>query len=234
MAVVDSGDACHREVLVNRKIKLACIMLAAGFLVYRTAVVSHAGRDGMESPEVTAEGVIVHAGLNAASDTDPEMYGVVEGSVTFMANVPFQKILDNMLKPGTLGKISPNITAYKADKVSETEDALVYAVEEEVSPLPSFTKAAPAKVWLTFTVNKRALAKRLVFVEFELDKSKPNKWKRLSGRIMGIDQNNGFSTIMVTTSSRSHYEGLPSLRAKVVKSYLAKTKDHIVTWLNTL
>src|SRR5688572_24822919 len=136
----DSGFA--QEVRVNRKVKLACIVLAAGFLVYRTAVVSHAGRDGMETPEVTAEGVLVHAGLNSENGTNPEFYGVVEGSVTFMANIPFQKILDNMLKPGTLGKISPNVTSYKADKVSETDEAIVYAVEEEVSPLPSFTKAA--------------------------------------------------------------------------------------------
>lgn len=219
---------------MNRKLKLACIMLAALFLVYRTAVVSHAGRDGMEAPEVTAEGVIVHAGLNSASDTDPELYGVVEGSVTFMANIPFQKILDNMLKPGTLGKISPNVTNYTATKTVENDEAIVYAVEEEISPLPEFTKAAPAKVNLTFTVNKRALTKRTVFVEFELDKSKPNKWKRLSGRIFAVDLNNGYSTIMVATSSRSHYEGLPSLRAKVVKHYLARTKDHIVSWLNTL
>jgi hypothetical protein len=219
---------------MNRRIKLACILLAAGFLVYRTAVVSHAGRDGFEVPEVTAEGVIVHAGLNAEGDSNPEMYGVVEGSVTFMANIPFQKVLENMLKPGTLGKISPNITNYKADKVSETDDAIVYAVEEEVSPLPALAKAEPAKVYLTFTVNKRAMKDRTVAVKFELDKSKPNKWKRLSGRIYGVDLNNGYSMIMVATSSRSHYDALPSLRMKLVKSYLAKTKDHIVGWLNGL
>lgn len=219
---------------MNRKLKLACLVLAAGFLVYRTAVVSHAGRDGFETPEVTAEGCIVHAGLNSAGDSNPELYGVVEGSVTFMTNIPFQKIIDNMLKPGTLGKISPNILSYKADKVSDTDDALVYAVEEEIAPLPVLAAAKPAKVFLKFTVNKRALKDRTVAVTFELDKSKENKWKRLTGRIYGVDLNNGYSMIMVATSSRSHYDALPSLRLKLVKSYLSKTKDHIVGWLNTI
>jgi hypothetical protein len=219
---------------VNKKIKLACVMAAMAFLAYRTAVVSHAGRDGFEAPEVTAEGCIVHAGLNTADESNADMYGVVEGSVTFMANIPFQKILDNMLKPGTLGKISPNVKNYKAEKVSENDDAMVYAVEEEITPLPGFAKSEPAKVYLTFTISKRALAKRTVFVEFELDKNKPNKWKRLSGRVFAVDLNNGYSTIMVTTSSRSHYDGLPSLRLKLVKAYLSKTKDHIVSWLNQI
>lgn len=219
---------------MNRRLKLACILVAAGFLVYRTAVVSHASRDGFEAPEVTAEGVLVHAGLNANGDTNPEMYGVVEGSVSFMANIPFQKVLDNMLKPGTLGKISPNITSYNAQVVSDTEDALVYAVEEEVAPLPALIGAKPAKVYLKFTVNKRALKDRTVAVTFELDSTKKNTWKRLSGRIYGVDLNNGYSMIMVATSSRSHYDALPSLRLKLVKSYLSKTKDHILNWLNTI
>jgi len=219
---------------MNRKMKLAVVMLAAGFLVYRTAVVSHASRDGFEAPEITAEGVIVHAGLNSAGDTDPNLYGVVEGSVTFMANIPFQKVLDNMLKTGTLGKISPNVTNYSAVKQGETDDALTYAVEEDIAPLPGLATSDPAKVYLLFNINKRALKDRTIAVTFSLDGSKPNKWKRLSGRIFGVDLNNGYSMFMVTTSSRSHYEALPSLRLKLVKTYLAKTKDHILGWLNTL
>jgi hypothetical protein len=219
---------------MNRKLKLACIVLAAGFLVYRTAVVSHASRDGFEAPEITAEGVIVHAGLNTAGDTNPELYGVVEGSVTFMANVPFQKVLDNMLKPGTLGKISPNVTNYTATKTAETDDAIQYAVEEDIAPLPALANAAPAKVYLQFNINKRALKDRTIAVTFNLDPSKQNKWKRLSGRIYGVDLNNGYSMFMVATSSRSHYDALPSLRMKLVKSYLAKTQDHILGWLKTL
>ena len=219
---------------MNRKLKLAAILIAAGFLVYRTAVVSHAGRDGFETPEVTAEGVLVHAGLNTAGDTDPSLYGVVEGSVTFMANIPFQKVLDNMLKTGTLGKISPNISKYNAVKQSETDDAIVYAVEEEIAPLPALAKAAPATVNLLFTINKRALKDRTIAVNFQLDPAKPNQWKRLSGRIYGVDLNNGYSMFMVATSSRSHYDALPSLRLKLVKTYLAKTKDHILGWLNTI
>ena len=219
---------------MNKKMKLACAMLAAGFLCYRTAVVSHASRDSFEAPEITAEGSIVHAGLNVEGDTKPELYGVVEGSVTFMANIPFQKVLDNMLKPGTLGKISPNVTSYKAEIVSDTADAVVYAVEEEISALPSLAAAKPAKVYLRFTVNKRALKDRIGAITFELDPTKQNSWKRLSGRIYGMDLNNGYSMIMVSTSSRSHYDALPSLRLKLVKTYLSKTKDHIVNWLNTI
>src|SRR5581483_12050940 len=131
---------------MNRKLKLAVGMLAAGFLVYRTAVVSHASRDGFEAPEITAEGVIVHAGLNSAGDTDPNLYGVVEGSVTFMANIPFQKVLDNMLKAGTLGKISPNISNYTVAKQAETDDAVVYAVTEQITPLPGLGSVAAAEV----------------------------------------------------------------------------------------
>ena len=71
-------------------------------------------------------------------------------------------------------------------------------------------------------------------VTFNLDPSKANKWKRLSGRIYGVDLNNGYSMFMVATSSRSHYDALPSLRMKLVKSYLAKTQDHILGWLKTL
>ena len=219
---------------MNRKMKLACIALAAGFLVYRTAVVSHASRDGFEAPEVTAEGTIVHAGLNIQGDTNPELYGVVEGSVTFMANIPFQKILDNMLKPGTLGKISPNISSYTANKASEDDNQITYAVSEEIAPMALLAGAKPATVNLLFHVNKRALKDRTVAVTFELDPSKENKWKRLSGRIYAIDLNNGYSMMMVSTSSRSHYDALPSLRLKLVKTYLSKTKDHILGWLNTI
>ena len=219
---------------MSRRIKLACAVALCGFLAYRTTVATHASRDGFETPEVTAEGVIVHAGLNAAGDTDPNLYGVVEGSVTFMANIPFQKILDNMLKPGTLGKISPNISNYTATKQAETDDAVVFAVNEQIAPLPGLGSVAAAEVNLLFTINKRALKERALYVKFELDPAKPNKWKRLSGRIFGVDLNNGYSMLMVSTSSRSHYEALPSLRLKLVKTYLAKTKDHILGWLNSI
>lgn len=218
---------------MNAKLKVAAILAISGFLIYRTTVAT-ASRDSFEHPEVTAEGCMVHVGMNSDADTNPEMYGVVEGSVTFMANIPFQKILDNCMNTGTLAKISPNVSNVKAVKSAEDNDQVVFDVEEEVSPLPGFAQSEPAKVFLKFTVNKRALRERTLAVKFELDASRPNKWKRLSGRIYGVDLHNGYSTIMVSTSSRSHYGGLQSLRMKLVKSYLAKTKDHIVGWLNSI
>lgn len=219
---------------MNTRFKLACALALCGFLVYRTTVSTHASRDGFSVPEVSAEGVIVHAGLNAAGDTDPALYGVVEGSVTFMANIPFQKILDNCIKAETLAAISPNVQNLKAVKSAESEAEVTFDVEEDVVPLPGLANVAPAKVFLKFTVNKRALKDRALYVKFELDPSKPNKWKRLSGRIFGVDLNNGYSMLMVSTSSRSHYDALPTLRLKLVKTYLSKTKDHIVGWLNSI
>lgn len=219
---------------MNKRFKLACAIALCGFLVYRTTVSSHASRDSFAAPEVTAEGVIVHAGMNEHGDTDPALYGVVEGSVTFMANIPFQKVLDNCIKAETLGAISPNVRNVKAVKSSETDAEVVYDVEEDVVPLNILSSAEPTKVYLKFSVNKRALADRTLYVKFGLDESKPNKWKRLSGRIMGTDLNNGYSMLMVSTSSRSHYDALPSLRCKLVKTYLSKTKDHIVGWLNSI
>ena len=219
---------------MKKNIKLACAMALCGFLVYRTTVSSYASRDNFSAPEITAEGVIVHAGLNTAGDTDPELYGVVEGSVTFMANIPFQKVLDNCIKAESLAAISPNVQNLKAVKSAETDGEIVFDVEEDIVPLPGLASVAPAKVYLKFSVNKRALADRTLYVKFELDKSKTNKWKRLSGRIMGVDLNNGYSMLMVSTSSRSHYDALPSLRTKLVKTYLSKTKDHMLAWLNTI
>jgi hypothetical protein len=218
---------------MNGKLKIAAILAISSFLVYRTTIAT-AARDNFDHPEVTAEGVIVHAGMNSQSDSNPELDGVVEGSVTFMANIPFQKVLANCMNPGTLAKISPNVQNVKAVKTHEDEDSATFDVEEEISPLPGFAKTEPAKVYLKFFVNKRAMREGTLAVKFGLDASKPNKWKRLQGRIYAVDLNNGYSTIMVATSSRSHYEGLQSLRLKLVKTYLSKTKDHIVGWLNSI
>lgn len=219
---------------MNRKAKLYGMLFLAAFLVYRTTCATYAGRSDGEGPIVTSDGMIVHADLNSAGDTDPALEGVVEGSVTFIANIPFQKVLDSFRKPGTLGALSPNISNYKVEVASDTDDATVYKVEEEVKPLTSFIPGAPAKVYLKLTVNKRALADRTIAVKFELDPEKPNKWKRLSGRIYCVDLNNGSSMIMVASSSRSHYSLLSSLRIKAVKTYLTRTREHIVGWLSSI
>jgi len=219
---------------MSQKIKLFGVVAVVAFLSYRTAVTTHASRDGMEGPSVTADGVLFHAGLNSHSDTDPEFYGVIEGSVTFMANIDFQKVKEHMLDPGVLGQISPLVSEYTATKTLENEDVLTYAVEETIAPLPQMGNGEPAKAWLNFHVNKRALADDTIAVTFELDKEKPNKWARLSGRIYGLDLHNGYSMFMVASSSKSHYEARPSDRIFLVREYLKSTKDQIVDWLNSI
>ena len=177
---------------------------------------------------------IVFAGLNTAGQE-----GVVESSITFLANVDMDKVLKHMLDKDTLSKIAPeHIKVVKVEKTSETADAIEYAVEEELKPMlgVSFvtSKMAPAKVYLKFTVNKRALNDRTVYVKYELDPTKPNGWEVLSGRIHAVDLKNGHTMVMLASSTKSKY-GMPAtIRLKLAKLYLEKAKGHILNWLNGL
>jgi hypothetical protein len=177
---------------------------------------------------------IVFAGLNTAGQE-----GVVESSITFLANVNMDTILKHMLEKDTLSKIAPeHIKVNKVEKTSETADEIVYAVEEELKPMmrvPFMTsKMQPQKVHLIFKVNKRALADRTVAVKYDLDPSKPNGWEVLSGRIYAADLRNGHTMVMLASSTKSKY-GMPAtIRLKLAKLYLEKTKSQILNWLNTL
>lgn len=219
---------------MKRVTKLGCVLALTGVLVYQTTLTSNAASDRDDTPQVTADGVTVHAGLNT---TDSALDGVVEGSVSFIANIPFQKVLDNMTKPGTFGKISPNVQNYTATKVSDDDNAIVYDIAEEIVPfkLP-MVQMDPSKVNLKFTINKRALADRTIAVKYDLDpaKNQDSKWLRLSGRIYGMDLNNGYSAFLIASSSKSKYPLPSTMRIKLVKQYLSKTKDNVLNWLNEL
>jgi hypothetical protein len=215
---------------MRRTVKIACMLGIAGLLVYRAAV----------TPEVTAGNAvrsldhIVHAELN--TDGTPAMEGVVESSVTFLANISMQKILDNMFKPGTLSQISPeHVKVVKVERAEETADAIIYKVEEEITPFNvPFVKMSPTKVYLVFTVSKRALADRTVYVKFDLDPQKQSGWMHLAGRIYAVDLHNGSTMVMVSSSTKSRF-GMPNtIRLKLAKMYLEKSKDQILRWLTSI
>ena len=165
--------------------------------------------------------------------------GVVESSITFLANVNTDTILKHMLDKDVLSKIAPDhIVVTKVEKTGETADQIDYAVEEEIKPLlkvPFVTdKMTPTKVFLKFTVSKRALNEKMVYVKYELDSTKPNGWEVMSGRIHAVDLKNGHTMVMLASSSKSKY-GMPAtIRLKLAKLYLEKAKGHIVNWLNGL
>lgn len=165
--------------------------------------------------------------------------GVVESSVTFLANVNIETILKNMLEKDVLSKISPDhITVESVTKTSESADQIEYSVVESIKPLmrlPFVTdKMDATKVYLKFTVNKRALAEKMVYVKYELDPTKPNGWEVLSGRIHAVDLKNGHTMVMLASSTKSKY-GMPAtIRLKLAKLYLEKAKGHVLNWLNGL
>jgi hypothetical protein len=177
---------------------------------------------------------IVFAALNTTGQE-----GVVESSITFLANVNMDTILKHMLDQGTLSKIAPDhIKVTKVEKTKETEDSIEYAVEEELKPMMKIpfvtTKMDTQKVHLIFTVNKRALKDRTVAVKYDLDPTKPNGWEVLSGRIYAADLRNGHTMVMLASSTKSKY-GMPAtIRLKLAKLYLEKTKKQVLNWLNTL
>lgn len=177
---------------------------------------------------------IVFAGLNTAGQD-----GVVESSITFLANVKMDAILAHLLDKDVLDKIAPDhIKVTKLDKTEDTADSITYKVEEEIKPLmkvPFVTdKMESTKVHLIFTVNKRALNERTVYVKYELDPSAENGWEVLSGRIYAVDLRNGNTMVMLASSTKSKY-GMPNtIRLKLAKLYLEKAKGHIINWLNSI
>ncbi|MBI4868522.1 MAG: hypothetical protein HY816_16415 [Candidatus Wallbacteria bacterium] len=193
----------------------------------------------VDIPEV--QGVLVQADFNTdwkdESDAaaQAELKDTIEGSVSFMIDVPFKKIVANMLKPGTLGKISPNISKYEAKVASDTDDAIKYKVHEELVPfkLP-FATLGRSSVNLDMSINKRALKAGRLVVDYQLDKELTSDWKRFTGSIYALDLHNGRTMVMVATSTKSNYTILPGLRLKLAKHFLAKTKDNIVNWMKDL
>src|SRR5438046_1578736 len=113
---------------MSKRAKLACLLAMAGLLVYRNAMSTSA-----TAAEAASQEFIVNSGLNTDGTADSE--GVIESSVTFLAAVPMQKILDNMFKAETLSKISPeHVSISKVEKTGEDDAAISYAVEEKITP----------------------------------------------------------------------------------------------------
>lgn len=190
----------------------------------------------VDVPEV--QGVLVQADFNTdwSDASDPaaqaELKDSIEGSVSFMIDVPFKKIVANMLKPGTLGKISPNIEKYEAKVVREDASTVVYKVHEELVPfkLP-LVSLGKSVVNLDMSINKAALRAGRIVVDYALDPAQKNDWKRFTGSIYAVDLHNGKTMVMVATSTKSNYTILPGLRLKLAKIFLGKTKDNLVNWL---
>lgn len=165
--------------------------------------------------------------------------GVVESSVTFLANVNTEQILKHMLDKDVLSKIAPDhIVVESVEKTAENADQIEYSVVETIKPLmrvPFVTdKMDSSKVYLKFTVSKRALNEKMVYVKYELDPTKPNGWEVLSGRIHAVDLKNGHTMVLLASSTKSKF-GMPAtIRLKLAKLYLEKAKGHILNWLNGL
>jgi len=204
----------------------------AGLLVYRTAVTSNVSAGVLGQ----TQDMIVNSGLN--TDGGDANDGIIESSVTFLANTSMQKIMANMFNPGTLSKIAPDHVLVKTvTKGDETADAITYKAEEVITPFNvPFVQMSPTSVHLVFNVNKRALADRMVYVTFNLDPDPAvkNDWDHLSGRICAIDLHNGNTMCMVCTSTKSKFHMPNTIRQKLATMYLAKAKDHVVNWLNSL
>ncbi len=211
-------------------------------LMLAVALAGNASAGDSSKLRVNVEGVIVQADYNTdwVSSDDAELREQIadniEGSVTFLVNAPFKKVLANMLNPGTLGKISPNIHSYTARRVGEDEKYIRYKVEEELSPfkMPILGAMAKSKVHLDMTIHKTQIPKGRIVVDYALDPNEENDWKKFSGSIYAVDLHNGKTMIMVATSTQSNYTILRGLRLKLAKHFLAKTKDNIVSWLGGL
>lgn len=165
--------------------------------------------------------------------------GVVESSVTFLANVNTEQILKHMLDKDVLSKIAPDhVVVESVEKTAENADQIEYSVVETIKPLmrvPFVTdKMDNSKVYLKFTVSKRALNEKMVYVKYELDSTKPNGWEVLSGRIHAVDLKNGHTMVLLASSTKSKF-GMPAtIRLKLAKLYLEKAKGQILNWLNGL
>ncbi len=234
--------------MMVKKFGLMLALVAVGsFALLAQPAFDDLGKTEMPAPKAsdvkvpTIEGVIVQADFNTdwESETDPavaaQLKDTIEGSVSFMIDVPYKKIVANMLKPGTLGKVSPNIKSYTAEVSSETNDRVDYEVTEVLVPfkLP-LVSLGESTVHLNMSINKAAMRAGRAVVDYELDTSKDNDWKRFSGSIYAVDLHNGHTMVMVATSTKSNYTILKGLRLKLAKYFLGKTKENIASWMQGL
>lgn len=193
---------------------------------------------------ISAEGMLVEASWNTDwqqpghEKSREELEKTIEGSVSFKVDVALSKVQAHMQDSGTWGKISPSVSEYTATKVADTEGEVVYKIAQTVTPrkFPGMKALPPAKVNLVVTINKRAAREDAIVVRWTLDPEKPSDmWRRFNGRVFAADLHTGKSMVLVTTSTRSAYEGLPErLRLKLAEHYLSKTKDGIIGWLKGL
>jgi len=179
--------------------------------------------------DVEVKGVLVHSGFN----NNPGMEKVIEGSVSFIVNVPLETIVTHLEDASSLGRLSSNIVEYKASKILDENSRSHYAVEEDVVPtegLFGIGKLAVTKLHLLMMVD-RSMGSEEIRITWRLNPEKPQTWDRFEGRIVGFNLNDGHSIFMVKSSSQSRYDIPDGIKRKLVDHHLGKIKDNIVKWI---
>lgn len=226
--------------MIKSKLGWVLVGTIVGTVIGATTII--AGSDDPEVP-VSAEGMLVEAAFNTDwqqpgnAGQREELEKVIEGSCSFKVDVQLSKIRKHMEDAGTWGKISPNVSDYTATKVTESETETVYKISETINPtaIKAINKLAASKLNLLVTINKRAAKEDAVVVRWTLDTAGEQGFGRFNGRVFAADLHTGKSMVLITTSSKSNYKGIPDrLRLKLVEHYLAKTKDQILVWLKSL
>jgi hypothetical protein len=190
------------------------------------------------APRVSEEQGVVHAGFNTEVPADSS---VIEGSVSFMVNVPFATIRRHFQDHGTLGRISPQVEEYTSRQVSRDADTTVYAISEKIRPLRNPVVALPTtRLHLKVTINNRALEKGIIAVDYELDPDKSTEnaaspWERMSGRLYALNLRNGWTQVMLATTTKSRYNyATPGIRLTLVRRALGATRNNILAWVDNL
>jgi hypothetical protein len=190
------------------------------------------------APRVSEEAGVVHAAFNTEVREDSS---VIEGSVSFMVNVPFATIRRHFQDHGTLGQISPQVEEYSSRQVSSDDDNTVYAISEKIRPLRNPVVALPTTpLHLKVNINNRALAKGIIAVDYELDPGKVKEnaaspWDRMTGRLYALNLRNGWTQVMLATSTKSKYNyATNAIRLALVRRALGATRNNIIAWVRRL
>lgn len=210
-------------------LKITSVVAMTSLVLWAGSISTQATGDD-SAVEITEDGAVIHTGENS------ELDDVVEGSLSFIVNVPFSKVAASFQKEGTLGAIGgENIKEYTVQK-EETADHVVYKTVQKIVPFKvAGVDMFESTVGINYFVNKRALSENIIFVKFELDPANKGKWERMSGRIYAVDLNDGHTQVMLTTSSKSGFN-LPSFgtRQTLVSKYLKKQRSNILKWVDSL
>ena len=220
------------------KSKLSWVLVGVVFGTVIGAAVIVAG----DEPDVVVEGVLAEAAFNTdwtlpggdAKKADLEK--VIEGSCSFKIDVPLSKIRQHMQDAGTIGKVSPTVSAYTANKIQDDDNAVVYKVSQTVTPtkFAIIGQLVATQMNLLVTINKRASKEDAIVVDWTLD-GQNDGWLKFSGRIFAADLHTGKTMVLLTTSTHSNYKAIPDrVRLRLVEHYLSKTKDQLAKWATSL